>query len=439
MEGQSTVQLIANCILAVIWIAFYETTLERRFRPGVMAVIWAAAVAVWFPLVCLIPYGTAGRILVGPVIFFVVPLFAYQSRWLRCIFSVGLSMAIMLAVEVLMTVLFPQLRALTAGTAGMGELGVRTQIAMYLLYLPLNALLLMLAALFFRRYRTRLPSREWRLYALFPFSQMLLCLAWFILWLEGDTANTLIWQGLALVVCTAADIALYFAMRGMAQRAALEAEKALLEKQIDAQKGHYAALTAQYESIRHMRHDIENHLHTIHILLENGQNAEAAAYASELQGGNRYHSRLGACLNPVVDAFLFHRAEELRTQDMEVDAAVSLPPDMGVANADLISAFGNLLDNAAEACRSAPSKRISIRARIKNGYLLIETENPAVLPEEKAKPRRIPELERGVGFHILRELAEKYGGEFVTSTGDGVFHAALTLREVTADAAYCGM
>lgn len=439
MEGLGSVQLIANVILAAMWVTFYEVTLERRFRLPVMITLWTAATALWFTLVYLFPFGTAARVLVGPVIFFIVPLFAYKSRWIRCIFSVGLSMVIMLASEVLMAVLFPQLRTLTAGTGGVGEIAVQTQIAMYLLYLPLNAILLMLAAILFRRYRSRLSAREWLLYALFPFSQMLLCLTWYMLWLGGDTADALVWQGVALIVCAAADIALYFAMRGMAQRAQLKAEKELLEKQIDAQKEHYSALTEQYENVRRMRHDIANHVHTIQILLEKGENAEAAAYAAELRPQTAFKSSLGQCENPVADAFLYSRITELRGQGVDVTAEVTLPAYTGIANADLIIAFGNLLDNASEACAALKEKRLAIRARAVKGYLTIETKNPLPADAGNSKKHRIPELERGVGFHILKELAERYDGAFTYRASDGVFRAELTLKEAAADAANSDM
>ena len=70
-----------------------------------------------------------------------------------------------------------------------------------------------------------------------------------------------------MLVCIAADAFLYLAVRGMAQRSALKAKNDLLSAQIDRQKEHYAALTAQYANIRRMRHDIAKHLDTMQALL----------------------------------------------------------------------------------------------------------------------------------------------------------------------------
>ncbi|MGN0117020.1 MAG: hypothetical protein ACI39M_05975, partial [Streptomyces albidoflavus] len=65
---------------------------------------------------------------------------------------------------------------------------------------------------------------------------------------------------LCLAVCVVADAALFAAIRGMAQRSELKAKNDLLARQIDLQKKHYSAITAQYENIRRIRHDISRHL-----------------------------------------------------------------------------------------------------------------------------------------------------------------------------------
>jgi sensor histidine kinase regulating citrate/malate metabolism len=165
------------------------------------------------------------------------------------------------------------------------------------------------------------------------------------------------------------------------------------------------------------------------ILLENGRTDEAAAYLAELNPGAGYVSALGRCRNPVADAFLYTRIRDLRAQGAEVDADVELPYEMSISNADLVSAFGNLLDNAAEAIRGAEKKHITVCAFIKNGYLVIKTENPSPAAADDRK-RRIPELERGVGFHILSALAEKYDGDFSAAADGGMFRASLSLREM---------
>ena len=58
----------------------------------------------------------------------------------------------------------------------------------------------------------------------------------------------------------------------------------------------------------------------------------------------------------------------------------------------------------------------------------IREQNPAPVGPV-SHDRRIPELERGIGHHILRELAGKYDGSFTFEAKDGEFRADLFLKE----------
>ena len=128
-----------------------------------------------------------------------------------------------------------------------------------------------------------------------------------------------------------------------------------------------------------------------------------------------------------VFAYLFSRSQELEAQGYFVQTRVKLLEDVGISNPDLIIAFANLLDNAAEACRACEDKRISLTAAVSKGFLTIETEN-ACRTRPQAKKRRIPELERGIGFSIFQELARKYDGSFSYHTENGRFTARLILK-----------
>ena len=85
----------------------------------------------------------------------------------------------------------------------------------------------------------------------------------------------------------------------------------------------------------------------------------------------------------------------------------------------------------AEACRDAGEKRLSLSARMDRGFLCIEVHNPA--PAAPARhSRRIPELERGIGSHILRALAETYEGSYALTPSGGECTASLLLKGAAA-------
>lgn len=104
-----------------------------------------------------------------------------------------------------------------------------------------------------------------------------------------------------------------------------------------------------------------------------------------------------------------------------------MPADLAISNTDLIVLFGNIMDNAIEACQHMDNVTIKLTALISRGHLVVRESNP--VPEHpEAKKRRIPELERGVGFRVLDNMAEKYNGSFTHSIEDGVYTVTVMLN-----------
>ena len=296
-------------------------------------------------------------------------------------------------------------------------------------FLPVLALGLMLISLIFTRSKNNLSGRQLLVFSAFPITQMVCEASLLTLVFTPPRYDYIPVILIMSVLFLVSDILLYRTMVRTEQRVQLEVENELLESQLDAQLAHYGDLTAQYEQIRAMRHDISHHLNTINALLQAGNLQAASEYSEQLLPAQTYSSRLGSCRNPVVDAFLYTRTQEAGLRGVPVRADVSLPVELPVSNTDLIVAFGNLLDNALEACSGIPDAQITLRAHMDKGYLVIQESNP-VRPRQPQgkKPRRIPELERGVGFRVLGSLAAKYDGSFRHACENDTYTVTLSLR-----------
>ena len=153
---------------------------------------------------------------------------------------------------------------------------------------------------------------------------------------------------------------------------------------------------------------------------------QAAAYLSELKA-SACDTTLGICENPIIDAFLHNKIESARVSGVEIRAKVSLGAGLPVSNVDLVRAFGNLLDNAVEACSGTAGACVVLTCAQLNGCLVIRCENP-VSESPAEKSRRIPELDRGVGSRVLKALVEKYNGSLKQERQNGTFRAELILN-----------
>lgn len=359
METQfltAVVPFLFNILIYTMWCVFFYSVLTRRYSVPVTIAAYAFCLLLYFIIPELAPYASAVRVLSSTVFVVLLPqLILYRDPWYRVLLAVTMQMVTMSISEILASLLMGQ----HTTSNGIWTETILFQICIYTLYLTFYAMMLGIISLFLNRYKNRITRQDWLILCGYPVSQLILLAGWLQVGAEGIDRGRMLFLLLACAACLVADAALYRTVRGMTQRVRLEVQNANLEKQIDLQKEHYSALTEQYESIRHMRHDIENHLHTIHILLQEDRAEDATAYA-------------------------------------------------------------------AEACHQVPEGHIRLRAAVVRDSLVIETENPAP-PEEPRKRRRIPELERGVGTHILRELAEKYDGSLTQETENGRFLATLTL------------
>ena len=177
-----------------------------------------------------------------------------------------------------------------------------------------------------------------------------------------------------------------------------------------------------------MRHDIDNHLYTIKSLLEDGKNEDAAEYAEQLYQSDVFRARsFPGCENTVAASFLLHKQEEVEKRGIRLDSSIILPKKTGIQDLDIICALGNLLDNAAEACIALPDAAIKLTVQWKAPYLQFDVSNPA--PEQRQqKRRRIPELERGVGSEILRQMADRYDGHYEREEAEGICRTTLFLK-----------
>ena len=419
-----------NLVCYGMWFAAVHLLLERK-----LSLAWTLGIelASFFPTfwltMRLTSYVSAARTLLVILTFLVLVLLLYRGRWYRKLLVVFLVMMMLMLSEYLTASLVPPEQFRT---------GLESETFAYppIVYAPyLFSQALLLAALVIlgrrlqRRHAEELAASLPLLFLLFPASQLLLLIVWFRpIVSEGvlpDTGYTF----LAVLFCVAADAGLAAAMSATAKSAELRAQNRYLEQQMQAQAAYGESLAARREQIRALREGVIAQSETIERLLQEGRGDEAARCAGSLQQSHgRGADQIAGCEHTVAASFLRHRAEELSAAGVALQWELHLPARLGVSNTDLICAFGNLLDNAAEACAGAEEKSLFLRAAFTPPYLSIETKNP--LPAaRRRKARRIPQLERGVGTAILRSLAEKYDGAFQAEAADGLFRASLILKE----------
>ncbi len=422
------VRLAVDFISYVLWFAALDLLLRPRF---------SILLTVLLELVFFVPYywitnffGPLSmlRIFLGLALIVGLVLFFLQGKWYARVLSVFLVMLMMILSEFLTAALVPpDLFGDTIHADGVFPLQY------YILYLSIQALLLsalvIVGRFLKRREKGKFSTTIPLLFLLFPLSQFLILTVWFFPLRSGGNLPGRTFTAVCVLVCFAADIALAVLFRAVSRSADLKVQNRLLSERLSADKDYEKVLDKSRQEICRMKEDLARCPETIRNLLQTGQTGKAVAFTEELQKQfGRKEGQFSGCGNTVLASFLSHRAEELSREGNTLQADIHLPGSLRIPNPDLICAFGNLLDNAAEACSASSDKHISLRAEYRSPYLSIEMLSPA---NERSlhKARRIPELERGLGLIILKNMADRYDGEFQAFPDGGIFRTTLILKE----------
>lgn len=435
MEEMSLFNYVVTVLQFAVMYCALDYMLNRRCKVWIIAAAdFAALNALYFLLLLLTPMRLDfARLPLGLLILSVPLMLLYDDKWYHKLLLFAAAQCVLVLSELIMA--FFDKYSVFIFTSGVESWSVAERIPRYAFYIFIYTVLMLLLCTLVQRNRKNsignLSAFEILLAALFFSCQCLLLSG---AALAAYSAN--MWHRNIILIAVFSSLISYVSvfvlMLKLSNRRVLMAENESLTRQMSAQRDYYDIFLSQSDAIRRMRHDIANHLFTIDAMLSNGELDEAKKYSRELQADGVVKPSLGLCLNSAVDAFLSARFALLEDKDIRVDAAVSVPSELGISDVDLISAFGNLLDNAVEALQKEDNKLITLQAYTQGAYLVISTENPCTQGRgAHSAARRIPELERGVGFRIMNRLADKYDGQFKYELEDNVFRASLILKKET--------
>lgn len=193
---------------------------------------------------------------------------------------------------------------------------------------------------------------------------------------------------------------------------------------------YYAEVERRDEYVQKLRHDLKNRIFGFHYLIKEG-NTEAllekiGALCSELEqiDGDSYSE------NPSVDTVLRIKLGVAKSEGIRVETLIRIPKRMGMEQGDTGVLYGNLLDNAIEACRKVPEKERFIR--VENKYssgklLLVVTNSKENWKNERLNTTKKDTYSHGRGISSVRRVVENYNGVVQFTDQGTVFEASVML------------
>ena len=97
---------------------------------------------------------------------------------------------------------------------------------------------------------------------------------------------------------------------------------------------------------------------------------------------------------------------------------------------DIISIFGNVIDNAIEACEKNSVKEIRLKIWEANGCLFIEVINPVneiIIEQSKFMTTKKNKENHGLGLTCLNEAVKRYGGSCKIYVKEKLFNVTICI------------
>lgn len=223
-------------------------------------------------------------------------------------------------------------------------------------------------------------------------------------------------------------------------------ERKNLERQLNEQVLHYKVLEGRESQYRKLRHDMKNHWQMVQTLLASGRLSEALDYTSRIQDQLEFHTRSHQIIstgNPFLDAVLTSKLGQAAASGIQVDTEIMVVKNMKIDMVDCGIIFGNILENAIEAClkqSGEADRRILVKLLYKKGMLVCGICN-SMDPDTSVRSgfaTTKPEAEgHGLGLPNVREAVAGYGGTLNLKALDGRFEVSFVLFGVAPS--YCAV
>lgn len=210
-------------------------------------------------------------------------------------------------------------------------------------------------------------------------------------------------------------------------------------EQFQVQAAVYHMLGEQYSQAERLRHDLKNHVFALRGLWEEQAWEKLGDYLKRMEDSARFGAGEEATGNRVVDALLYQKRQLAEEKGIHWECDVRIPKQCSVSEFDLCVLFGNLLDNAVEACERLQGKGkaqeqevqpfIRVRAQAVKSCFLLDIKNSMDAEEKQARGSAKKESAQGHGIGLLNvsDVVSRYNGVMNTEVQGVLFMVSVLL------------
>lgn len=204
-------------------------------------------------------------------------------------------------------------------------------------------------------------------------------------------------------------VVMYQVIQNLKKMAELQEKSSLIEMQTYQ----FDSLQRYIKASERTRHDFRHSLHTLYGLYEAGDYETLGAYLRQSIDELPVNEITAYTNHTALNALLNYYAHISRLNGIEYCVKVNLPDELPISDVDLCSMVGNVLENAAIACKRAEERRIQLTIQVEDGaqlYIVAVNTFDGYVRKANGDYRSTNRKGGGIGLSSVAATAEKYGG-----------------------------
>ena len=226
------------------------------------------------------------------------------------------------------------------------------------------------------------------------------------------------------------DLRKFFALKSENRR--LADNMAIMEKQMTAQYESGKIMIDTAEELKKQRHDLKHQYVVLDGLIERKEYDRAKAYIAELIKEIPQDKVVFYCRNEALNAIFTYYVNAAKEHSIKTDISLDINEKTeNITDVQLCILFGNLLENAIEACCRVQGERfVKLYAYIKAEMMYIAMDNSYDGNIRKKGSHFISSKrgEIGTGLRSVAAIAEKHGGTAKFTENENVFESSVCLK-----------
>lgn len=206
--------------------------------------------------------------------------------------------------------------------------------------------------------------------------------------------------------------------------------KRLENRQNKLAERQFEEIRSTYRQMRGWQHDYRNHMQVLKVYLEEGEIEKGKEYIMQMDRDLSDIDHIIKSGNIMADAIINSKLSLARSKNISINATVKIPESLPVSDTEFCVIFGNLLDNAIEACERITRNedrfiRIYIGLFQKQFYLSVT--NATDRTDRITAYRTVKGMGHGFGLQRIDSIINKHQGFLNRKNEPGVFVTEIML------------